>query len=131
MRISESVPLWLLYEDEFDAWRAKQSAFVRQWLIEQNFKGEKHRVLLLPDSGGALEFAIAGPRQAVREMCRCGTRPASPNAAAAPLSAGAEFHRAGGDSAVPGIRLRAVPLRSLSLREERCGQPRISPSTPI
>ncbi len=60
MRISESVPLWLLYEDEFDAWRAKQSAFVRQWLTEQNFKGEKHRVLLLPDAGGALEFAIAG-----------------------------------------------------------------------
>jgi leucyl aminopeptidase len=60
MRVSESVPLWLLYEDEFDAWRATQSAFVRQWLIEQNFKGEKHRVLLLPDSGGALEFAIAG-----------------------------------------------------------------------
>jgi leucyl aminopeptidase len=60
MRISESVPLWLLFEDEFDAWRAKQPAFVRQWLTEQNFKGEKHRVLLLPDSGGALEFAVAG-----------------------------------------------------------------------
>jgi leucyl aminopeptidase len=60
MRISESVPLWLLYEDELDAWRATQSAFVRQWLIEQNFKGEKHRVLLMPDSGGALSFAIAG-----------------------------------------------------------------------
>jgi leucyl aminopeptidase len=60
MRISESVPLWLLYEDEFDAWRATQSAFVRQWLIEQNFKGEKYRVLLMPDSGGALSYAIAG-----------------------------------------------------------------------
>jgi len=58
--MSESVPLWLLYEDEFDAWRAMQSAFVRQWLIEQNFKGEKYRVLLMPDSAGALSFAIAG-----------------------------------------------------------------------
>jgi leucyl aminopeptidase len=60
MRISESVPLWLLYEDELDAWRGTQPAFVRQWLIEQNFKGEKHRVLLMPDSDGALAFAIAG-----------------------------------------------------------------------
>jgi len=60
MRISESVPLWLLYEDELDTWRATQSAFVRQWLIEQNFKGEKHRVLLLPDSAGALSYALAG-----------------------------------------------------------------------
>ena len=60
MRISESVPLWLLYEDEFDAWRGTQSAFVRQWLIEQNFKAEKHRVLLMPDAAGALAYAIAG-----------------------------------------------------------------------
>jgi leucyl aminopeptidase len=58
--MSESVPLWLLYEDEFDAWRATQSAFVRQWLIEQNFKGEKYRVLLMPDSAGALSYALAG-----------------------------------------------------------------------
>ena len=60
MRISESVPLWLLFEDDFDAWRAMQSAFVRQWLTEQNFKCEKHRVLLLPDSGGGLAFAVVG-----------------------------------------------------------------------
>lgn len=60
MRISESVPLWLLFEDDFDAWRAVQSAFVRQWLTEQNFKCEKHRVLLLPDAGGALAFAVVG-----------------------------------------------------------------------
>jgi leucyl aminopeptidase len=60
MRISESVPLWVLYEDEFDSWRAMQPAFVRQWLTEQSFKAEKHRVLLMPDSGGALEFAVAG-----------------------------------------------------------------------
>jgi leucyl aminopeptidase len=58
--MSESVPLWLLYEDEFDAWRATQSAFVRQWLIEQNFKGEKNRVLLMPDAAGALSYAVAG-----------------------------------------------------------------------
>ncbi len=55
-----SVPLWLLYEDEIEAWRAAQSPPARQWLTEQNFKAEKHRVALLPDSGGALAAAVAG-----------------------------------------------------------------------
>jgi leucyl aminopeptidase len=55
-----SVPLWLLYEDEIESWRAAQSPLVRQWLSEQNFKGEKHRVVLVPDSGGALCAAIGG-----------------------------------------------------------------------
>jgi leucyl aminopeptidase len=55
-----SIPLWLLYEDEIEAWRAAQSAFARRWLAEQNFKGEKHRVVLLPDSQGALAAAVGG-----------------------------------------------------------------------
>jgi leucyl aminopeptidase len=55
-----SVPLWLLYEDEIDAWRATQTAEVAQWLALQNFKGEKHRVLLLPDSAGGLAAAVGG-----------------------------------------------------------------------
>jgi leucyl aminopeptidase len=57
---SVPVPLWLLYEDEIEAWRAKQTPPVRQWLIEQNFKGEKHRIVLLPDAGGGLSAAVGG-----------------------------------------------------------------------
>jgi leucyl aminopeptidase len=57
---SVSVPLWLLYEDEIDAWRATQSPHMRQWLTEQNFKAEKHRVVLLPDSAGGLAAAVGG-----------------------------------------------------------------------
>ena len=55
-----AVPLWLLYENEVDAWRANQTSSVARWLIEQNFKGEKHRVVLLPDSAGRLAGAVAG-----------------------------------------------------------------------
>src|SRR5208337_4258913 len=55
-----SVPLWLLYEDEIDAWRASQPAGIANWLHEQNFRGEKHRVALLPDSAGALALAVGG-----------------------------------------------------------------------
>ena len=54
------VPLWLLYEDEIDAWRASQGAEVAMWLAEQGFKGEKHRVLLVPDAGGAVRMALGG-----------------------------------------------------------------------
>ncbi len=55
-----SVPLWLLYDDEVDTWREGQGPFVRAWLAEQNFRGEKHRLLLLPDSHGGLEMAVGG-----------------------------------------------------------------------
>jgi leucyl aminopeptidase len=57
---SDSVPLWLLYENEIDAWRATQTPSVSRWLAEQNFKGEKHRVVLLPDSAGGLAAAVGG-----------------------------------------------------------------------
>src|SRR6266851_2180803 len=57
---SDSVPLWLLYENEIEAWRATQTPLVARWLAEQNFKGEKHRVVLLPDSTGGLAAAVGG-----------------------------------------------------------------------
>jgi leucyl aminopeptidase len=57
---SVSVPLWLLYEHEIDSWRAAQSPAIAQWITQQNFKGEKHRVVLLPDSAGALMGAVGG-----------------------------------------------------------------------
>jgi leucyl aminopeptidase len=57
---NSSIPLWLLYEDEIEGWRARQAPLARQWLGEQNFKGEKHRVVLLPDSGGVIACAAAG-----------------------------------------------------------------------
>ncbi len=57
---SDSVPLWLLYENEIDAWRAAQPPPVARWLAEQNFKADKHRVVLLPDSAGGLAAAVGG-----------------------------------------------------------------------
>ena len=65
--------LWLLHEDEIDAWRAGQSPLARQWLAEQNFKGEKHRVVLLPDAGGGVAAAVAGLGKRLGEF-RCGMR---------------------------------------------------------
>lgn len=55
-----AIPLWLLYEDEIEGWRMRQEPLARQWLIGQNFKAEKHRVVLLPDSNGGIACAAAG-----------------------------------------------------------------------
>ena len=57
---SDSVPLWLLYENELEAWRAAQAPSVGRWLALQNFKGEKHRVVLLPDPAGGIAGAVGG-----------------------------------------------------------------------
>jgi leucyl aminopeptidase len=54
------VPLWLLYEGEVEAWRGTQSPFANRWIAEQNFNGERHRVVLLPDMSGALAAAVCG-----------------------------------------------------------------------
>ncbi len=54
------LPLWLLYEDEVDAWRAAQPMPVAKWLGEQNFKAERHRVVLLQDADGGLAGAVGG-----------------------------------------------------------------------
>ncbi|MGA2187471.1 MAG: leucyl aminopeptidase family protein [Steroidobacteraceae bacterium] len=56
----DSVPLWLLYEDEIDAWRAARPAFIKSWLSEHNFKGERHRVVPVPDASGAVQMAVGG-----------------------------------------------------------------------
>jgi leucyl aminopeptidase len=57
---TDCVPLWLMYEDEIEAWRARADAPVAAWVAEQQFKAEKHRVLSVPDSRGALFCAIGG-----------------------------------------------------------------------
>jgi leucyl aminopeptidase len=57
---SAALPLWLLYEEEIDGWKNAQAAHVAAWLGEQQFKAEKHRVLLVPDAHGAAMLALAG-----------------------------------------------------------------------
>jgi leucyl aminopeptidase len=55
-----AVPLWLLYDDEIDAWRAAQTPAVQAWLNEHHFKGERHRVVLVPNAEGVVDRAIGG-----------------------------------------------------------------------
>ncbi len=57
---SDPIPLWLLYENEVEAWRRSLAPPLARWLAVQNFKAEKHRVVLLPDSAGGLTAAVGG-----------------------------------------------------------------------
>jgi leucyl aminopeptidase len=54
------LPLWLIHEEDVDAWRAAQEPHVGAWLGEHHFKGEKHRVLLVPDCAGGACMAVGG-----------------------------------------------------------------------
>jgi leucyl aminopeptidase len=57
---STSVPLWLLYDDELEAWRDTQPPRVAAWLDEHGFKAERHRVVAVPNAGGALDLVVGG-----------------------------------------------------------------------
>jgi leucyl aminopeptidase len=54
------IPLWLLYEEDVDAWRKDQSAPTASWLGANHFKGERHRVLTVPDASGGVSIAVGG-----------------------------------------------------------------------
>jgi leucyl aminopeptidase len=55
-----AVPLWLLHEEDLEAWRAAQDARAIEWIAAHQFKAERHRVLLVPDANGAPAFALGG-----------------------------------------------------------------------
>lgn len=55
----DSVPIHLVYEDEFDKWRASQDAPTQAWVTANSFKGERYKVLLIP-GGHATQAPIGG-----------------------------------------------------------------------
>ena len=117
---SVSVPLWLLYEDEIDAWRAAQPASVAHWLREQNFKGEKHRVVLLPDAGGGLAAAVGGLGRRQGELSLWHAAGLAERLPARRFRLVAGVQRRRGHAVVLGLRLRRLSFRPLSCGEERC-----------
>ena len=55
-----SVPIWLLRDSEVSSWRATQPIAVASWLDNNDFRGERHRVLLLPRPDGTVAGAVLG-----------------------------------------------------------------------
>lgn len=57
---AEALPLWLLPETAVDEWSAAQPAATSQWSKASGFKGERHRVLLIPGTDGSPAGAALG-----------------------------------------------------------------------
>jgi len=57
---SAAIPLWLLHEEEIDDWREGQSPETSKWLGAHHFKGERHRVLAVPDASGGVRLVVGG-----------------------------------------------------------------------
>ena len=121
------LPLWLMHEDEVDAWRAAQAAHVAAWLGEQNFKGEKHRVLLLPDRAGGACMAVGGLGKRQGELSLWHAAGIVERLAGAPLSARPALRATPRPRSSPRLRLRRLPLRALPPGKSRTRGASIEP----
>jgi leucyl aminopeptidase len=69
-----SIPIQLVYEDGFDTWLAEQPEVTRNWTASNQFKGERHKVLLIPGSTGRSQAVLVGlGRRSGREDVTCWT----------------------------------------------------------
>ncbi len=55
-----AAPLWLVAEGAVEEWLATQPASTVQWSTAAGFKGERHRVLVLPSADGSPGGAVLG-----------------------------------------------------------------------
>jgi leucyl aminopeptidase len=55
-----SVPIHLVHEEDVEQWRAAQPENARNWLSANNFKAERHRVILIPDAQGRASAVVMG-----------------------------------------------------------------------
>ena len=54
-------PIWLVGEQGLRAWLELQPLAVRSWVSSQGFQAEKHRVLIVPSTGGdSIAGAVLG-----------------------------------------------------------------------
>ncbi len=57
---SGSIPVHVVYEDQLEAWRQSLPASTSTWIQTSNFRAERHRVLLVPDSSGKAVAVVCG-----------------------------------------------------------------------
>lgn len=56
----EGVPIQLVTEGELAEWQAQQPPTVQRWVVAQEFKAERHRLLCVPKADGSLSEVILG-----------------------------------------------------------------------
>ncbi len=54
------IPIHLIFEDDWERWRAQQQEVVSNWLAAQSFHGERGKVVTVPDSQGHLALVVYG-----------------------------------------------------------------------
>ena len=57
---SSVVSLHLVHEENFVSWSEQQPGSVRNWLAVQNFRGERGKLVLVPNAQGIMLMAICG-----------------------------------------------------------------------
>jgi hypothetical protein len=55
-----SRPVWLVTEPGLEAWLSSQPAGVVRWVQSHAFKGDRHRLLVLPGASGQPAGAVLG-----------------------------------------------------------------------
>ena len=94
--------------------RAPRRAHVAAWLGAHHFKGEKHRVVLVPDRPAAVMHGGRGPGQAPGELCRSGMPPGlAERLPPRQLPPGAGLRGGRGHADRARLRLRSLSLRAL------------------
>ena len=67
-----STPIHLLHEDGFDAWIAGQDELTRNWTASNSFKGERNKVLLIPNPSGRPQAVLVGlGKRSAKEDLSC------------------------------------------------------------
>lgn len=67
-----SVPIHLLHEDSFEDWRGAQDERTRNWLAANAFRGERHKILLVPAPDGSPAAVVVGlGRRTARDEFTC------------------------------------------------------------
>jgi leucyl aminopeptidase len=66
------VPIYLIREDGFEQWRGEQDERTRNWLAANAFRGERHKILLVPAPNGSPAAVVVGlGRHAARDEITC------------------------------------------------------------
>jgi len=75
-----SIPIYLLYEDDLDQWRAAQDESTRNWSSANCFKAERGKQLVVPGANGRPASVIVGlGRRTPREELSCWAAAAIPD----------------------------------------------------
>jgi leucyl aminopeptidase len=75
----DSKPIHFLYEDDFESWVAEQPERTRAWALANAFKGERNKVLLVPDAAGEVNSVLVGVGRRGRDEITCWTTAGLPD----------------------------------------------------